>query len=256
MTTTKAFTSLVLFNNLAVPITALVQSVTGLATAVGSIERINQFLLKTPRQDRRLHSHFESKETLAKDASDTEKDPEKRNSSEELLFESRDASSGWSTEKPSTVSGLTFQIQASTLTMVVGPVGCGKSTFVNTLLGETPIFDGHLKVNTSVSAYCSQASWLKNDTVQNNILGEAQFDLKWYNQVLWACGLIQDIRDFPQGDQAMVGSKGAVLSGGQKQRIVWIPSSRRILAVGVRANYLYVVSRSSCVLSDIYRHPR
>ncbi|RDL30478.1 Uncharacterized protein BP5553_10356 [Venustampulla echinocandica] len=220
LTTPKAFTSLVLFNNLAIPITLLVQAVTGLATAVGSIERINKFLLEEPRKDGRAHTGFFSSETLVEGAdSSSEKLTEKGKSSKSVLFESRDASSGWSAEKPAAISGLTFQIPSSSLTMVVGPVGCGKSTFINTLLGETPVNNGYLSVSTSTIAYCSQTCWLKNDTVQNNILGESQFDLQWYNTVLRACALDHDIKIFPRGDQSMVGSKGAVLSGGQKQRL-------------------------------------
>lgn len=221
LTTTKAFTSLVLFNNLAVPITLLVQAVTGLATAIGSIGRIDKFLSEDPRKDFRSHTGFSSSETLVEGVDDASvRLSEKGNSSRSLLFESRDTSAGWSAEKPSVVSGLSFQIPSSSLTMVVGPVGCGKSTFINTLLGETPVKDGYLNVNSSTIAYCSQTCWLKNDTVQKNILGEAQFDLQWYNTVLRACALDHDIKIFPRGDQSMVGSKGAVLSGGQKQRLV------------------------------------
>ncbi|KAG9235150.1 hypothetical protein BJ875DRAFT_495249 [Amylocarpus encephaloides] len=224
LTTTKAFTSLVLFNNLAIPITLLVQSVTGLATAIGSIERINKFLLEEPRKDGRSHTGSISGETLPGGVSEASEKlstrlSEKRRSNQSLLFDSRETSSWWSKEKTPIVSDLTFQIRASSLTMIVGPVGCGKSTLINTLLGETPLVDGYLNVDSSVIAYCSQTSWLKNDTVQNNILGESQFDLQWYNTVLRACALDHDIHLFPRGDQTMVGSKGAVLSGGQKQRL-------------------------------------
>lgn len=222
LTTTKAFTSLVLFNNLAVPITFLIDSGEGLASAIGSIKRINAFLLETPRQDRRSHANSTSTEKLVEMAGNSYGKPsEKRNSTEFLLFESRGLSSGWSTEKVPAVSGLTFQIRTSSLTIVVGPVGCGKSIFINTLLGETPVTDGYLMVTSLAAAYCNQTCWLKNDTVQKNILGESQFDLKWYNTVLRACSLDHDIKCFPDGDQLMVGSKGAVLSGGQKQRLVW-----------------------------------
>ncbi|KAH6677549.1 P-loop containing nucleoside triphosphate hydrolase protein [Halenospora varia] len=220
--TTKAFTSIALFNVLALPIQNLVEAVAGLATAVGSIERINRFLLEEPRKDGRTRTEsISSEKTFVNEDGDSsfEMVSQKRLSNGSLLFESRDRSSGWTKDKPNVVSGLSFRVQPLSLTMIVGPVGCGKSTFINALLGETPIFDGFMNVNTSAIAYCAQTCWLKNDTVQSNILGESQFDLQWYNTVLRACGLDHDIKIFPNGDQSMVGSKGAVLSGGQKQRI-------------------------------------
>lgn len=221
LTTTKAFTTLVLFNNLAVPITNLVQSLAGLATAIGSLERIDKFLLEESRIDTRLHANCATNVNLAANPKVFSEMSEKLSSDKGLVFDSRYTSSGWSVEKPPVVRDLNFKLQTSSLTMVIGPTGCGKSTFMNTLLGEATITNGYLQVSSTVIAYCSQTCWLKHDTLQNNILGESQFDINWYNTVLRACALNQDIKDFMHGDQSTVGSKGAVLSGGQKQRLVW-----------------------------------
>ena len=56
-------------------------------------------------------------------------------------------------------------------------------------------------------------------TLQDNILFGQAFDKEYYQQVLEACALTQDIRMLPGGDQTEIGEKGINLSGGQKQRV-------------------------------------
>ena len=55
--------------------------------------------------------------------------------------------------------------------------------------------------------------------MQKNILGFANSDSEWYNAVMHACALDEDVRLFPLGDQTLIGSNGISLSGGQKQRL-------------------------------------
>lgn len=45
-------------------------------------------------------------------------------------------------------------------------------------------------------------------------------DNEYYNTVLEACALLDDLNQLSGGDQSKVGSKGIALSGGQKQRVV------------------------------------
>lgn len=108
------------------------------------------------------------------------------------------------------------------LTIVAGPVGCGKSTFLKGLLGETPKISGHVYVPSSQIAYCDQTPWVINGSIRDNIIATTEFDDIWYQRVIHACALDIDIRRMPEGDQTVVGSKGVKLSGGQKQRLVRI----------------------------------
>ena len=80
------------------------------------------------------------------------------------------------------------------LTIVVGSVGCGKSTFLKWLLGETPVFGGSVHVETPEIAFCDQSPWIANASIRENIVGESMFDDAWYNQVVWACALVCSYR--------------------------------------------------------------
>jgi ATP-binding cassette, subfamily C (CFTR/MRP), member 1 len=48
---------------------------------------------------------------------------------------------------------------------------------------------------------------------------QSPYDSEWYETVIEACGLQQDLAILPDGDETVVGSKGITLSGGQKQRL-------------------------------------
>ncbi|PGH20053.1 hypothetical protein AJ80_03703 [Polytolypa hystricis UAMH7299] len=238
LTTAQAFTALTLFTLLNTPIGTLVEAATGLATAFGSIERINRFLLGESRQDDRSDDSFscDSRSSLIEKESQIDKLPQITLSNdisenttlasekdhprtERLAFVAHNRTAGWDEKKSTVVEDLSFEIYPGTLTLVVGPVGCGKSTFVNALLGEAPMYSGSLRVRPTTIAYCGQTPWLVNSTIQRNILGESVYDMDWYNKVVRACALDQDIKIMPQGDQTILGTQGAVLSGGQKQRL-------------------------------------
>uniref|UniRef100_A0A8C9X171 ATP-binding cassette, sub-family C (CFTR/MRP), member 8 n=1 Tax=Sander lucioperca TaxID=283035 RepID=A0A8C9X171_SANLU len=121
------------------------------------------------------------------------------------------------------------------LTMIVGQVGCGKSSLLLAALGEMQRVSGTVTWNRSVSsslkspspkrkkrgavAYASQKPWLLNATLVENITFEMPMIKPRYNAVIEACSLQPDIDILPQGDQTEIGERGIILSGGQKQRI-------------------------------------
>lgn len=87
------------------------------------------------------------------------------------------------------------------------------------LLGETPSSEGFIYTDTTEIAFVDQPPWIRNGTVQQNILGISLFEEAWYNQVVSACALLGDIAILPKGHATSVGSAGISLSGGQKQRL-------------------------------------
>lgn len=122
-------------------------------------------------------------------------------------------------QKAPCLQGLSLDIDQQKITMLTGPVGCGKSLFLQLLLNEIP-YSGSLRIGYFRSAYCSQTPWLFSGTIRCNILGSSPWDKPWYNDVLRACALDQDIQDLPEGDATQVGVRGSRISGGQQVRVV------------------------------------
>lgn len=136
------------------------------------------------------------------------------------FIELSNASIALAVDAESVLQGVNLQILPSTLTVVVGPVASGKSTLLRALLGETHIKGTAIGIDQVSTAYCDQVPWLRNISIQDNIIGQAEFDSVWYDTVLSSCLLYDDLREISGGDQALAGSGGASLSGGQKQRVV------------------------------------
>jgi ABC-type multidrug transport system fused ATPase/permease subunit len=114
---------------------------------------------------------------------------------------------------------INFSVYKGSFTMVLGKIGAGKSILLRSIVGETELVNGNYNSSSSGIAFCDQSVWLRNDTIRGNITGEDRFDESWYREVLWSCGLHQDIAEMKKGDMTLVGSKGISLSGGQKNRI-------------------------------------
>lgn len=113
---------------------------------------------------------------------------------------------------------LTIRFLPGCLNVITGPTGCGKTSLLLSLLGETILESGTVTCPRHV-AYVSQAAWLWRGTVRDNILFHGAFDEVRYNATVKACGLLRDFDELPRGDLTEVGEQGAMLSGGQRQRV-------------------------------------
>ncbi|KAJ5554453.1 hypothetical protein N7513_004412 [Penicillium frequentans] len=169
---------------------------------------LNLFLEEEPRKDfRRLAGTYGSSE--------------KGDSVGNLpsVIEVKDAGFGW--DKSSlTLKNIDFSLSRG-LTMVIGPVACGKSTLCKALLGETPIASGDTFIRTKFPniGFCDQVPFLPNERIKDTIIGFSDFDEKRYAAVIEATMLSRDLLLLPKGDQTKIGSGGISLSGGQKQRV-------------------------------------
>lgn len=102
--------------------------------------------------------------------------------------------------------------------MIVGPVGCGKSSLLKTILKDYSICEGIIDVQGRIS-YAPQEPWLFPSTIRQNITFGLKFDKERYDTVLKVCGLVHDIKQFDKGDQTIVGDNAINLSKGQQARI-------------------------------------
>ncbi|XP_037815936.1 probable multidrug resistance-associated protein lethal(2)03659 [Lucilia sericata] len=116
------------------------------------------------------------------------------------------------------LNDINLNIKPKTLVAVVGPVGSGKSSLIQAILGELPPVSGTMQIN-GIHSYASQEPWLFTGTVRQNILFGLPMDKKRYNMTVKKCALERDFELLPYGDRTIVGERGASLSGGQKARI-------------------------------------
>lgn len=116
------------------------------------------------------------------------------------------------------LDNIDLEIAPGSLVMIVGTVGSGKSSLIQALLGEMNQTTGSVAVGGDVS-YVGQEAWIRNSTVQSNIVFEADFDSARYSQVLEATQLMTDLDALPDRDLTEIGERGINLSGGQKARV-------------------------------------
>ncbi|KAJ3494104.1 hypothetical protein NLG97_g4290 [Lecanicillium saksenae] len=118
-----------------------------------------------------------------------------------------------------TLKDITALIPAGETTMLYGAVGCGKSTFLRTLLGAIALKSGTVSLSSLSIAYAAQTTWIINASIRVNIVGHKAYNPDLYRKVVYICALDVDFQQLPDGDETMAGNAGASLSGGQKQRV-------------------------------------
>ncbi|ORX38364.1 P-loop containing nucleoside triphosphate hydrolase protein [Kockovaella imperatae] len=116
------------------------------------------------------------------------------------------------------VRDIDLSIPRGSLTAIVGPIGSGKSSLLQGLMGEMRRTEGKVSFSGRTSL-CSQTPWIQNATVRENIL----FGQEWDEERYWAAVrdscLEPDLELLEDGDGTEIGEKGINLSGGQKQRV-------------------------------------
>lgn len=193
------------------PMIALGDAITSFSQGRAAIARINQVLNEEPEIVD--HEKCEDVKTL--------------NGAIEL----RSVSFRYADHLPYALQNISVSVKPGETLAILGRTGDGKSTLVNLLLrlydikeGEI-LLDGHdisripLKTLRQSIAYVPQDSMLFSDTLAHNIaFGKRDAS---YEEIVQACqdACVHDnIVDFPDGYETVVGERGVTLSGGQKQR--------------------------------------
>lgn len=204
LSTAEVFGSLSYLTLLSAPLSQLFQKVPGILACIGSLKRIQEFLDEEQEKDYRV---FEAPAALS-----TEE--------EEPAISFHDVSVAWTKGKWQ-LKDLNFTIPRSQVTIITGPVACGKSTLCRALLGEANFTEGVFKFHEAQPdiAYCDQKAFLVNGSIRSNIIGFEPFEGALYEEILEVVMLKSDLRALPMADETQVGSSGVTISGGQKQRV-------------------------------------
>jgi ATP-binding cassette subfamily C (CFTR/MRP) protein 1 len=116
-----------------------------------------------------------------------------------------------------TVSEFTLKLPKGHVLAVCGPVGSGKSSFLNGILDETEVLDGSKVIKRGQFSYAPQDPFILNQSLRENILFGLPYDEVRYSKVLDACALRPDIEQLGGSDMVQIGERGVTLSGGQRQ---------------------------------------
>lgn len=223
LTADRAFSALILFNMLRDPMALFQDTLTRLLQSYTSCTRIQAFL----------------------DEPDTLKYAQlSRAGPEDPAIGFKNATVGYSTAEeaaeeefePFRLGPLDLSFPEGALSVIAGPVGCGKTTLIASLLGETTLVQGKIfmpddRANRDICpidpktglsdtvAYCAQTAWLVGTSIKENIVFGSAWNEKRYKVVVKACALERDFEIFDLGDETEVGEKGTTCSGGQKARI-------------------------------------
>lgn len=129
------------------------------------------------------------------------------------------------------LSDICLHVEKGSTLAVLGRTGSGKTTLANLLMRLYDVksgmirIDGHalkqipLRVLRGDIAYVPQDNFLFSDTLENNIaFGVTEKDPEAVRHAARDACIHDNIMDFPDSYQTMVGERGVTLSGGQKQR--------------------------------------
>ncbi|KAB1218804.1 ABC transporter C family member 13 [Morella rubra] len=208
------FTCLALFNTLISPLNSFPWVINGLIDALISTRRLSRFL----------------------SCSECKPEPEQKDNSPSCSFSNEqseamftdaaivihDACCTWSgsdeKEWNMVLNHVTLDLPKGSFVAVIGEVGSGKSSLLNSILGEMHLLQGLIQSSGSL-AYVPQVPWILSGTIHDNILFGKSYDPRRYLDTLQACALDIDISSMVGGDMAHIGEKGVNVSGGQRARL-------------------------------------
>lgn len=195
------FPALTLFNLLTFPLSVLPMVITSIIEATVAAGRIGSYLSASELQEDAVRYESAVIETG------------------EEAVRIRDATFTWDrTRENSVLLDINFKALKGDLTCVIGRVGAGKSSLLQSILGDLFKIQGEVIVRGRI-AYVAQQPWIMNASVKENILFGHRWDEQFYHQTVEACALMDDFSTLPDGDSTEVGERGISLSGGQKARL-------------------------------------
>ncbi|CAM8929378.1 unnamed protein product [Rhodiola kirilowii] len=203
------FTCFALFNMLISPLNSFPWVINGLIDAVISTKRLSIFMANVV-EDMENENEISTSTQFVSECD------------ENYAVLINDACCSWSIDdekgKIWALDHVTLSLPKGSLVAITGEVGCGKSSLLNAILGETLISCGSIYSHGS-KAYVPQVPWILSGTIRSNILLGKAYDPQRYSSIISGCALDVDISHLVAGDMTFVQEKGSNLSGGQKSRI-------------------------------------
>ncbi|XP_041780046.1 ATP-binding cassette sub-family C member 10 [Anopheles merus] len=223
LTAATTYTSVALLNMLIGPLNAFPWVLNGLTEAWVSLKRVQE-LLDLP--DVNLQAYY--RPLTASDAAFA------NSSKRPVVLAIKDGSFEFETKRSRkeldlvqediidfAFRDLTLQVRQGELVCLEGPVGGGKSSLLQVIMGYFQCTAGAVAISMDVKegfGYVAQTPWLQQGTIRDNILWGEIYDEARYKAVIHACALQYDL-DALRGDSTGVGEQGRTLSGGQKARV-------------------------------------
>lgn len=148
-------------------------------------------------------------------------------------IEFKNVSFKYAPELPYALKDISFKLEPGKTLAILGRTGSGKSSIVNVLLrlydineGEI-LVDGHEVKDVTLNSlrenisYVPQDDFLFSKTVKENIEFhyEHELDDETIEKYAKIAGVYDDIIEFKDGFDTILGERGVTLSGGQKQRV-------------------------------------
>ncbi|KAI2615446.1 P-loop containing nucleoside triphosphate hydrolase protein [Hypoxylon sp. NC1633] len=230
LTTEIVFPALALFNLLTFPLAVLPMVITSIIEASVAVGRLTEYL---------------AAEEVQPDAVSIGPAAEERGDETVVI---RNATFSWNRhETKNVLRDINFAGRKGELTCIVGRVGSGKSSLLQSILGDLWKVEGDVSIRGTV-AYVAQQPWITNATVKENIVFGHRYDSNFYEKTVKACALLADFTQLPDGDETVVGERGISLSGGQKARVALAR------AVYARADIYLLDDCLSAVDSHVGRH--
>ncbi|KAG8854878.1 hypothetical protein FRB96_007278 [Tulasnella sp. 330] len=202
LTADVIFPAIALFNLLGFPLAMFAHIVASWVQASVSVKRLAEFL-----------SNSELQPDAVQITNNVDLSPG------DTVLSIRDGTFKWlGKTAESTLQDIDLTVRKGDLVGVMGRVGAGKSSLLSAIIGEMTKLEGEVSLRGS-TAYAPQNPWIMSSSVRDNITFFRKFDQTYYDLVLDACALRQDIALLADGDLTEVGEKGITLSGGQRARV-------------------------------------
>ncbi|KAG8409595.1 hypothetical protein J3459_017421 [Metarhizium acridum] len=222
--TAQAFTSVALIALLVNPVIAFIQTLPNFLQTTGCFGRIQEYCnhADTPAQAKKPSADSGSAQAECPVTDDRNKGAggfREKDNPVKLEDYLGGETFAWKDKGANVLTNTHLPVLSGGINVIAGPTASGKSALLNALLGEMAASTASQNRPISGSvAYCAQNPWLENGTIRESILGVSEYDPKWYNKVVWACGLDVDLAQAKKKDMIRIGSGGLNLSGGQKHR--------------------------------------